>query len=214
MATCPTPTRNRFDFLDLLAGRARPGGSAPAVLSSPSRHGRALALAVLALGLATGPAAAAGKALAAPGDPPPAPVIHIIRSVTPEERARREREEAARRERARPAVVAWSRAYRPAEAAVRSALREAQASLAVALGPASRNLGYPVKVAVAALEARVPLPAPDPELDRRLKRALLHLKEGAEACRRGQPTVAQMRLYEGQRWLDLAGEVLRSYAEP
>jgi len=184
----------------------------------------------LALGLgalaATAPAHAAGKALAAPADdtpptapseaaaPPagkPAPVIAIVPSISPEERARREREEARRREQARPQVVAWSRAYWPAVAPLRAALDEALGSIAIAWGPASHNLGYPIEVAVGNLQKGGLLPAPDPELDRRLRLALRYLAEGAEACRRGQPTVTQMRLYEGKGWLDLAEEVLRGY---
>jgi hypothetical protein len=175
---------------------------------------------------ATAPAHAAGKALAAPADeapavaqsepaaPPagkPAPVIAIVPRVSPEERARREREEARRRERARPRVAAWARAYRPAVAPLRAALDEALGSLAIAWGPMSHNLGYPLEVAIEDFHKRGLLPAPDPELDRRLRQALRYLKEGAAACQRRQPTVAQMRLYEGKGWLDLAEVVVRGY---
>lgn len=144
-----------------------------------------------------------------------APTIAIVPSISPEERARRARQEALRRERARPRVAAWSRAYRPAGAPLRAALDEALGSMAIAWGPVSHNLGYPIEVAIGEIEKGGLLPAPDPELDRRLRLALRYLKEGAEACRRGQPTVAQMRLYEGKGWLDLAEEVVREYgAEP
>lgn len=190
-------------------------------LPLPAGSRAALLALVLILAPEGGPAALARPARstatkAAPGPQPdarpvPPPVIQIVRRVPPEERARREREEALRREQRRSAVAAWARSYRPAVAPLRRALDEALGSLAITWGPYSRNLGYPVEATIAALEARIALPAPDPELDRRLRRALLYLKTGASACRSSQPTVAQMRLYQGQGWLDQADDVLRSY---
>lgn len=136
------------------------------------------------------------------GAAPPSGSIHIVRRLGPAERERLAREaEAERRERA-PRIAAWCRGHRPALRPLRAAAREALASLRIAWGPFSRNLGYPVEVAVASLVARQLLPTADPALDRPLARALLRLAEGAAACQRGLPTIALWRLEEG--WAGLA----------
>src|SRR5262245_62429282 len=102
---------------------------------SSTRLRTAFGVLALVLGLGalsvSAPALAAGKAAAAPADEAPAitqsepaaqpagkpaPVIAIVPRISPAERAQREREEARRRERVRPRVIAWSRAYRPAVA--------------------------------------------------------------------------------------------------
>ena len=150
----------------------------------------------------------AGPAGAGAGEE--APQIQITPRITPEERARRAAEEERRRAALRPAMEAWCRGYEPAVRPLERATDEALGSLRIAWGPWSRNLGYPVRAAASALR-QGSLPAPDPLLDRQLRRALEMLEEGADACLRGMPTIAQWRLEAGQRRLERVAETIAEF---
>ena len=186
--------------------------TAERTLMRPTVDHRIVAPAILLLLVAspTPPLSGAGRA-ALPTTEELVPVIRITRHVTPQERARREREEERRREQVGRALRPWCASYRRAIGPVRAPLNEALASLAITWSSTSHNLGYPIRLAVEAVPDLLALPAPDPLLDRRLRSALRALREGADAVAHGCPTVAQMRLYEGRRWLALADESLRGY---
>lgn len=164
----------------------------------------------LALTLSAAPELAAG-------DRPPQPrarqasSITIVQRIGPAERAARERAERQRRAAAGPRLAAWCRGYRAALRPLTAATAETLRSLEVAWGPDSRHLGYQVAVAAGALRDGH-LPAPDPDLDRQLRTALLHFEDGAAACRQGMPTTAQRLLGTGRRWLADAERTLAVYA--
>jgi len=148
------------------------------------------------------PPAAAGatEAITVPSPVEP-PRIRIVPHLDPAGRARRAEEEAARRAALRPALTLWCRAYAPAARPLRAALAEAWDSLERGWGPASRNLGYPVREALRSVTALPPLP--DPRLDRQLRQALLSIEEGARACAKGMPMTTRLRW--GAALQELAG---------
>ncbi len=139
------------------------------------------------------------------------PSITIVRRVGPAERAAREQAGRERRAAAGPRLAAWCRGYRAALRPLAAAAEETLRSLEVAWGPDSRNLGYQVAAAAAALRD-AHLPAPDPDLDRQLQTALRHFEEGAAACGQGMPTTAQRWLGSGRSWLAAAERTLAVYA--
>jgi hypothetical protein len=144
----------------------------------------------------------------------PAPTIVIRPKIGPEERARLDAEERRRWERLRREVAAWRRRFDPAVAPVRRAAGEALRSLRITWGPYSRNLGYEVVEEVSKFRRADVLPAPDPELDAQLRRALAELEQGGDFCLRGMPTRAQLRLEQGLRRIDQALEPFAPGAPP
>jgi hypothetical protein len=134
---------------------------------------------------------------------PEASFMQIRPSVGPEERARRDAESRKRWERVRREVEGWRRRWDPAFRPVRRTVEEALGSLRITWGPYSRNLGYSVLEEVASLRRQALLPAPDPVLVTRLRRAR-ELEQGADFCLRGMPTRAQLRWEQAMRRLDEA----------
>ncbi|HZF11753.1 MAG TPA: hypothetical protein VFE33_23450 [Thermoanaerobaculia bacterium] len=157
-----------------------------------------LLLLLALLPVRTPAAAAAAEAIPVPS-PVEAPRIRIVPHLDPAGRARRAEEKATRRAALRPALDLWCRAYIPAARPLRASLGEAWDSLERGWGPASRNLGYPVREALRPLAALPPLP--DPRLDRQLRQALLYIKEGAQACTKGMPMTARLRWGTGLQQL-------------
>lgn len=155
--------------------------------------------ALLLVGLGRG-----AQAEVASPEPPAVSSIQIRPSVGPEERARRDAEGRRRWERVRREVEGWRRRWDPAFRPVRKAVDEALGSLRITWGPYSRNLGYAVLEEVAGLRKQALLPAPDPSLDARLRRALAELEQGADFCLRGMPTRAQLRWEQALRRLEEA----------
>jgi hypothetical protein len=133
-----------------------------------------------------------------------ASLIQIRTTVGAEERARRDAEGKRQWERIRRDVEGWRRRWDPAFRPVRKAVDEALASLRITWGPYSRNLGYAVLEEVVRVRRQALLPAPDPDLDARLRRALAALEQGADFCLRGMPTRAQLRWEQALRRLEEA----------
>ena len=183
-----------------------------AVLSpSPAEAARArTANAVQAVETAEPPAAAAPPAPERAGGGGPSTIL-IVPRIGPAERAARERAERERRAAVGPHLAAWCGRYRAALRPLTAAIDEALRSLRFAAGPYPRHVAYPVAVAAAALGA-THLPAPDPDLDRQLRTALLHLEGGAAACQQGMQTTAQLWLGSGRAWLAAAERTLALYA--
>ncbi len=98
-----------------------------------------------------------------------------------------------------PQAGRWCQAYVAAARPLHSALDEALDSVGHGWGPDSRNLGYPLHEALLPVAAL--LPAPDPTLDRRLRRALFALESGAQACMKSMPMTTRLRLVDGGREL-------------
>ena len=117
--------------------------------------------------------------------------------------ARRRHDEAmsVERERLRQATAAWCPGFIAAVHPVREAADRAAASLAQGWGPISRNVAYPLQVALEELGQSGSLPAPDPAVEKRLRKALAALSEGAAACAQGLPTTARTNLEAGRRGL-------------
>ncbi|HYG61734.1 MAG TPA: hypothetical protein VEL74_04065 [Thermoanaerobaculia bacterium] len=146
-----------------------------------------------------------GLGKVAPAQEAPEPSsIHIRPSVGPEEQARRDAEGKRRWERIRREVEGWRRRWDPAFRPLRRTVEEALGSLRITWGPYSRNLGYAVLEEVARLRGQALLPAPDADLDARLRRALAELEQGADFCLRGMPTRAQLRWEQAIRRLEEA----------
>jgi hypothetical protein len=141
------------------------------------------------------------SAEAVPLTSPGPPSIRIVPHLDPAGRARRAQEEATRRAARRPALALWCRAYTSAARPLRAALGEAWDSLERGWGPASRNLGFPVREALRSVTALPSLP--DPRLDRQLRQALLSIEEGAGACAKGMPMTTRLRWGTGLQ--ELAG---------
>ncbi|HVR98600.1 MAG TPA: hypothetical protein VMW27_18435 [Thermoanaerobaculia bacterium] len=142
------------------------------------------------------------------------PAIWLRPSLSPEERVRRDAEEKVRWERTRREVEAWRRRFDPAIRPVRQASGEALRSLRMTWGPDSRNLGYQILLEVERFRSRSILPAPDPQLDTQLRRALAELEQGAAFCLQGMPTRAQLRMEQALRRMDRALAVFASEAVP
>lgn len=117
--------------------------------------------------------------------------------------ARRRYDEAMQveRERLQRETAAWCPGFRTAVRPVREAADRAAGSLAQGWGPISRNVAYPLEVALGELEKSGILPAPDPAIDKRLRKALTALGEGAAACAQGLPSTARTKLEAGRRGL-------------
>src|SRR5262249_50393203 len=165
----------------------------------PRQETKSLPLLLLLTLLPALPRPPAGPAEAvpapSPAEPPAPPQIRIVPHLDPAGRARSAREEELRRAALRPALAPWCRAYAPAARPLRVALGEAWDSLGRGWGPASRNLGYPVR---AALHPAAALPPPPhPLLDRQLRQALLSIEEGTQACAKGMPMTARLRWAAG-----------------
>lgn len=174
---------------------------------------RRIALCILAFASLSTPssAAAAGKADSpAEGYRGPSS-IEIRPSLTPEAKARRERDLEAHRRRVQSHLASWVGPYEDALHPLRSALAEALRSLAISWGPTTKNTGYAVEVAVQRFLRSPALPAPDPLLDAQLRRALTELSAGADACARGLQTTAQLHLLAGRRWLERANRTVASF---
>ncbi len=142
------------------------------------------------------------------------PEIWLRPSVGPEERARRDAEEKVQWERTRREVGTWRRRFDPAVRPVRRAAGEALRSLRIHWGPDSRNLGYQVLLEAERFRSRAILPAPDPQLDAQLRRALAELEQGAAFCLQGMPTRAQLRMEQALRRMDLALAVFAEEFDP
>ena len=146
---------------------------------------------------------------AAPKAPP------RIEIVPRPDRTARERptvDEASRHAALRPEVLLWCRAYLPAARPLGGALREAISSLTLGWGPASHNLGYPIAAGLPPVAALPPVP--DPLLARELHRALLYIKEGAEACTRRLPMTSLLLLARGDQDLRTFEASLATYGTP
>lgn len=162
--------------------------------------------------LGAGGLSAAEPALESRGPEEPALVIRPTRS--PAEQERRDAEGRREWERLRQEVADWRRHWDPAVRPVRNAVDEALRSLRITWGPYSRNLGYAVLEELARLRSQAVLPAPDPELDTRLRRALAELEQGADFCLRGMPTRALLRLEQGRRRIEQALQAFAPGAPP
>jgi hypothetical protein len=142
------------------------------------------------------------------------PVLVIRPTMGPEEREQRDAEGMLEWERLRQEVTDWRHRWDPAVRPVRNAVDEALRSLRVTWGPYSRNLGYAVLEELARLRRQAVLPAPDPELDTRLRRALAELEQGGDFCLRGMPTRALLRLEQGRRRIEQALQAFAPGAPP
>lgn len=142
------------------------------------------------------------------------PALVIRPTMSPVERERRDAEGRVEWERLRQEVAAWRRRWDPAVHPVRRAVDEAVGSLKITWGPWSRNLGYAVLEELARLRRQALLPAPDPDLDARLRRALVELEQGALFCLQGMPTRAVLRMEQGRRRIEQALQTFAPGAPP